>query len=117
MFPFPSSLAVGHFRSVINLEQWKDGALYDRLGLEELYTTILDVQVPSLTVPVKPGRNLAVIVEVAAMNNRHKKMGYNAALEFTKQMRLWLAYEHQGSTCLYLLSTPVDLTLFLKCGS
>ena len=50
---------------VINLEQWKDGALYDRLGLEELYTTILDVQVPSLTVPVKPGRNLAVIVEVA----------------------------------------------------
>ncbi|WP_186564588.1 HPr(Ser) kinase/phosphatase [Lawsonibacter celer] len=71
---------------VISLEQWKDGAMYDRLGLENLYTTILDVQVPSLTVPVKPGRNLAVIVEVAAMNNRHKKMGYNAALEFTKQI-------------------------------
>ena len=71
---------------VINLEQWKDGAMYDRLGLENLYTTILDVQVPSLTVPVKPGRNLAVIIEVAAMNNRHKKMGYNAALEFTKQI-------------------------------
>lgn len=71
---------------VINLEQWKDGAVYDRLGLENLYTTILDVQVPALTVPVKPGRNLAVIVEVAAMNNRHKKMGYNAALEFTKQI-------------------------------
>ena len=50
--------------------------MYDRLGLENLYTTILDVQVPSLTVPVKPGRNLAVIIEVAAMNNRHKKMGY-----------------------------------------
>ena len=50
------------------------------------YTTILDIQVPSLTVPVKPGRNLAVIIEVAAMNNRHKKMGYNAALEFTKQI-------------------------------
>ena len=58
---------------VINLEQWKDGAMYDRLGLENLYTTILDVQVPSLTVPVKPGRNLAVIIEVAAM-------------EFTKQI-------------------------------
>ena len=71
---------------VINLEQWKDGAMYDRLGLENLYTTILDVQVPSLTIPVKPGRNLAVIIEVAAMNNRHKKMGYNAALEFTKQI-------------------------------
>ena len=71
---------------VINLEQWKDGAMYDRLGLENLYTTILDVQTPSLTVPVKPGRNLAVIIEVAAMNNRHKKMGYNAALGFTKQI-------------------------------
>ena len=71
---------------VVNLEQWKDGAMYDRLGLENLYTTILDVQVPSLTVPVKPGRNLAVIIEVAAMNNRHKKMGYNAAVEFTKQI-------------------------------
>ena len=64
----------------------KDGAMYDRLGLENLYTTILDVQVPSLTVPVRPGRNLAVIIEVAAMNNRHKKMGYNAAVEFTKQI-------------------------------
>ena len=71
---------------VINLEQWKDGAMYDRLGLENLYTVILDVQVPTLTVPVKPGRNLAVIVEVAAMNNRNKKMGYNAAMEFTKQI-------------------------------
>ncbi|MCI8477063.1 MAG: HPr(Ser) kinase/phosphatase [Oscillospiraceae bacterium] len=71
---------------VINLELWKDGAMYDRLGLENLYTSILDVQVPSVTVPVKPGRNLAVIIEVAAMNNRHKKMGYNAAMEFTKQI-------------------------------
>ncbi len=65
---------------------WKDGTMYDRLGLENLYTTILDIQVPSLTVPVRPGRNLAVIIEVAAMNNRHKKMGYNAAVEFTKQI-------------------------------
>ena len=71
---------------VVDLEQWRDGAMYDRLGLEELTTTILDVQVPSVTIPVKPGRNLAVIVEVAAMNNRHKKMGYNAAQEFTEQI-------------------------------
>ena len=71
---------------VVNLEQWRDGAMYDRLGLEELYTTILDVQVPSVTIPVKPGRNLAVILEVAAMNNRHKKMGYNAAVAFTEQI-------------------------------
>ncbi len=71
---------------VVNLEQWKDGAMYDRLGLDNLYTSILDVKVPSITVPVKPGRNLAIIVEVAAMNNRHKKMGYNAAQAFTKQI-------------------------------
>ena len=71
---------------VVSLEQWNDETMYDRLGLEELYTVILDVKVPSLTVPVKPGRNLAIIVEVAAMNNRHKKMGYNAALAFTQQI-------------------------------
>ena len=71
---------------VVGLEQWNDETMYDRLGLEELYTVILDVKVPSLTVPVKPGRNLAIIVEVAAMNNRHKKMGYNAAQAFTQQI-------------------------------
>jgi HPr kinase/phosphorylase len=71
---------------IINLEAWKDGAVYDRLGAENLYTSILDVSVPTLTIPVKPGRNLAIIIEVAAMNNRNKKLGYNAALEFTKQI-------------------------------
>ena len=73
---------------VVNLEPWKDDAVYDRLGVEGQYTTIFDVKVPSLTIPVKPGRNLAVIIEVAAMNNRNKKMGYNAALEFTKQINM-----------------------------
>lgn len=71
---------------IVNLELWRDDAVYDRLGVEEQYTTIFDVKVPTITVPVKPGRNLAVILEVAAMNNRNKKMGYNAALEFTKQI-------------------------------
>lgn len=71
---------------IINLELWKDDTVYDRLGTDEQYTTIFDVNVPTLTIPVKPGRNLAVIVEVAAMNNRNKKMGYNAAQEFTKQI-------------------------------
>ena len=71
---------------VINLEQWKDGAMYDRLGLDNLYTSILDVKIPSVTIPVKPGRNLAVIVEVAAMNNRNRKMGHNAAQELTMRM-------------------------------
>ena len=71
---------------IINIEQWKDGVNYDRIGLEDQFTTILDVQVPIVTVPVKPGRNLAVIIEVAALNNRQKKMGYNAAEEFTRQI-------------------------------
>ncbi len=71
---------------VINMEQWREGVLYDRLGLADTYCTLLDVKIPSLTIPVKPGRNLAVIIEVAAMNNRHKKMGYNAAQEFTDRI-------------------------------
>jgi HPr kinase/phosphorylase len=71
---------------IINLEPWQEGTQYDRLGVESLYTTILDVKIPSLTVPVKPGRNLAIIIEVAAMNNREKKMGYNAAHEFTERI-------------------------------
>ena len=71
---------------LINLEVWKEGAVYDRLGADEFFTNILDVELPTLTIPVKPGRNLAVIIEVAAMNNRNKKMGHNAALEFANQV-------------------------------
>ncbi len=71
---------------LINLEVWQEGTMYDRLGVDDLYTSILDVQLPTLTIPVKPGRNLAVIIEVAAMNNRNKKMGHNAALEFTQRV-------------------------------
>lgn len=71
---------------VINLEPWNDRAVYDRLGLEVSSTEILGVKVPCLTIPVKPGRNLASIVEVAAINNRNRKMGHNAALELTKRM-------------------------------
>lgn len=64
---------------VIQLELWDEKKNYDRLGLVEEYTDILGIKVPALNIPVRPGRNLAVIVEVAAMNNRQKKMGYNAA--------------------------------------
>jgi HPr kinase/phosphorylase len=71
---------------IINLEPWNEKAIYDRLGLDEMTTTLLDVDITSLVVPVKPGRNLAVIIEVAAMNNRHKKMGYNAARELTERI-------------------------------
>ena len=71
---------------MIQLETWQDGKVYDRLGADEHFISLLDVSVPTLTIPVKPGRNLAVIIEVAAMNNRNKKMGYNAALEFSMQV-------------------------------
>lgn len=71
---------------VINLEPWDDKAVYDRFGLESHFTEILGVKVPSTTIPVKPGRNLASIVEVAAMNNRNRKMGHNAAQELTERM-------------------------------
>ena len=71
---------------VVNLENWRDGEAYDRLGVDSDSITILGVKVPQITIPVKPGRNLAVILEVAAMNNRQRKMGYNAALEFTEQI-------------------------------
>ena len=72
---------------VINLEQWDSSKVYDRMGLDNEYMKILGVEVPTLTIPVKPGRNLAVIIEVAAMNNRQKKMGYNAARELLKKSR------------------------------
>lgn len=64
---------------VIQLELWDINKNYDRLGLVDEYTDVLGIRIPSLTIPVRPGRNLAIIVEVAAMNNRQKKMGYNAA--------------------------------------
>lgn len=71
---------------VIQLEAWDSTKAYDRLGLDNEYTTILDVKVPCMTVPITPGRNLAVIVETAAMNNRQKKMGYNAARDLMESL-------------------------------
>ena len=64
---------------VVNLEPWDEGKAYDRLGLGTDYEEILGVRIPKVTIPVRPGRNLAVILELAAMNNRQKNMGYNAA--------------------------------------
>lgn len=71
---------------IVNLEQWDSSKVYDRMGMETQYTEILGIQVPSLTIPVKPGRNLAVIIEVAGMNNRQKKMGYNSAQELMNKL-------------------------------
>ncbi len=71
---------------VINLEPWQEGKMYDRLGLDEQTTEILGIKVPSIVLPVSPGRNLSVVIEVAAMNNRQKRMGYNTAAEFNKRL-------------------------------
>jgi len=71
---------------VITMEQWDSNKVYDRMGIDNETTEILGLTLPSLTIPVKPGRNLAVIIEVAAMNNRQKKMGYNAAKELLKRL-------------------------------
>lgn len=71
---------------VINLELWDNQKNYDRMGLENEYQCILDIAVPALTIPVKPGRNLAIIIEVAAMNNRQKKLGFNAGEELLRQL-------------------------------
>ncbi|MBQ3565552.1 MAG: HPr kinase/phosphorylase, partial [Oscillospiraceae bacterium] len=71
---------------IIEMELWNPEKIYDRMGVDSQYTSILGVKVPSLTIPVKPGRNLAVIMEVAAMNNRQKKMGYNAAQELLDKL-------------------------------
>ena len=71
---------------IVRLEQWNSRKVYDRLGLEEEYMEVLGIKVPVTTVPVKPGRNLAIIIETAAMNNRQKKLGYNAAKELMNQL-------------------------------
>ena len=80
---------------IVNMVPWRDGEAYDRLGMETQYTEILGVKVPSVTIPITPGRNLAVILEVAAMNNRQKRMGYNAAVEFTEQMSRFFENKNQ----------------------
>ena len=71
---------------VVEMELWNPEKIYDRMGIDTEYASILGVKIPCLTIPVKPGRNLAVILEVAAMNNRQKKMGYNAATELLDRL-------------------------------
>ena len=71
---------------IIRLENWNDNTYYDRLGLDKEYEEILGIDIEKLVVPVKPGRNTAMILEVAAMNFRQKRMGYDAAQEFTKKL-------------------------------
>ncbi len=78
---------------VIQLENWVEGKMYDRLGMEDGTMNILGIDIPSVTVPVRPGRNLAIILEIAAMNNRQKRMGYNTAEEFNKKLMQQMGME------------------------
>lgn len=71
---------------IINLRPWEKGQSYDRMGIDPEYTEIMGIKIPSNTIPVHPGRNLAVIIEIAAINNRQRRMGYNTAKEFNERL-------------------------------
>lgn len=71
---------------VVNLEPWQAGKFYERVGMDAEFCEIMGINIPEITIPVRPGRNLAIIIEIAAMNNRQKKMGYNTAEEFNKRL-------------------------------
>ncbi|HON89608.1 MAG TPA: HPr(Ser) kinase/phosphatase, partial [Spirochaetales bacterium] len=78
---------------ICNLEEWNAEKVYDRLGVDEESIEILGIKIPKLDIPVKPGRNIPIIIETAAMNERLKKMGYNSAQEFNKNILRWLESE------------------------
>ena len=88
LFGMGAVKAENEINLVVNIVPWDQQKVYDRLGLEDQHMEILGVQIPMNTIPITPGRNLAVILEVAAMNNRQRKMGYNPAQEFTEQMNM-----------------------------
>jgi HPr kinase/phosphorylase len=75
---------------VVMLETWDSAKSYDRLGSDDLFMNILGVGIPMLEIPVKPGRNIPIIIETAAMNERLKSMGYNAAKEFNRNIIKWM---------------------------
>ncbi|GMO33452.1 MAG: HPr(Ser) kinase/phosphatase [Termitinemataceae bacterium] len=82
---------------VVELEEWNPSKNYDRLGENEEYLDILGVNVTKITLPVKPGRNLCIIVETAVMNERLKKMGYNASKEFQRNILKWIESENASA--------------------
>jgi HPr kinase/phosphorylase len=79
---------------VVQLEDWDPEKMYDRLGSGDSRTEILGVKVPYLVVPVKPGRNIPILIETAAMNERLKKMGYFSAQDFNDNVLKWLESEN-----------------------
>ena len=92
--------SVAHSKSidmVVHLEPWQPGKEYDRLGMDDDHTEILDVEIPSLLLPIHPGRNLAIVLEVAARNLRLKQQGYNAARELDRRMSERLKKSAEGN--------------------
>ncbi len=96
LFGMGAVKAENEINLVVNIVPWNTQKVYDRLGLEDQHMEILGVNIPMNTIPITPGRNLAVILEVAAMNNRQRTMGYNAAVEFTEQINRYFN-ENMGS--------------------
>jgi HPr kinase/phosphorylase len=82
---------------VVELEEWDAAKNYDRLGSKELYMEFLGVSIPKLEIPVKPGRNVPIILEVAAMNERLKSMGYNSSKEFNQNILKWIESDQARS--------------------
>lgn len=97
LFGMGAVKAENEINLVVEIVPWDQQKVYDRLGLDDHYIELLGVQIPKNTIPITPGRNLAVILEVAAMNNRQRKMGYNPAREFTEQMDKHFAQAQDGS--------------------
>ncbi len=95
LFGMGSVANTARIELVVNLEHWEQGKMYDRLGLESETTDILGVKIPSITIPVSPGRNMAVVLEIAAMNHRQKAMGYNTAQEFNKRLMQQMGIEEE----------------------
>jgi HPr kinase/phosphorylase len=82
---------------VVHLEDWEKGKDYERLGLEDVYEDILGIKVPKIILPVRPGRNLSVIIEIAAMTQRLKNRGYNPAKELNKTILKWMKKEKKAN--------------------
>ena len=95
MYGVGSVLREKSINLIIELEMWRDDTNYSRLGFEEQFREILDVRVPMITVPVRPGRNLAIIIEVAARNYLLKSLGYDAAKEFDRRWELLSQSHHE----------------------
>ena len=85
MFGIGSVLMSKSIDLVVHLEKWEEQKEYDRFGLNDEYTSIMDVRLPRIVLPIKPGRNLAIIIEVAARNFSLKRMGYSAAQELDRR--------------------------------